>query len=47
VNGKDNRSKKKTIGSGMGTTILQDSVNESQERIIHVTKADHGLPGNW
>ncbi|KAJ5139178.1 uncharacterized protein N7515_004026 [Penicillium bovifimosum] len=56
VSGKDNRSKKKTIGSGMGTTILQDSINESQERIIHVcqerivhvTKADQeqGVPEN-
>ncbi|KAJ5545270.1 hypothetical protein N7535_006347 [Penicillium sp. DV-2018c] len=38
VSGKDNRSRKKTLNSGMGTSILQDSVNSSQERIIHVTK---------
>ena len=42
VNGSDARSgRKKNIGLGMGTTILQETVNESQEHIIHVTKTDY------
>ncbi|KAJ5193252.1 hypothetical protein N7449_009394 [Penicillium cf. viridicatum] len=34
--------KKRKISLGMGTTILQDSVNESQENIIHAPKGDYG-----
>ncbi|OQD96238.1 hypothetical protein PENVUL_c093G05183 [Penicillium vulpinum] len=34
--------KKNRISFGMGTTILQDSVNESQERIIHA-KGDYNV----
>lgn len=34
--------KKRKISMGMGTTILQDTVNESQENIIHATNGDYG-----
>ncbi|CAI7642872.1 unnamed protein product [Penicillium palitans] len=34
--------KKKKISLGMGTTILQDTVNESQENMIHGTRGDYG-----
>ncbi|KAJ5967000.1 hypothetical protein N7501_003248 [Penicillium viridicatum] len=34
--------KKRKISLGMGTTILQDTVNESQENIIRGTKGDYG-----
>ncbi|CAI7590088.1 unnamed protein product [Penicillium glandicola] len=44
LNGSEPRStKKRRIGLGMGTTILQESVNESQEHIIHA-KGDSGQP---
>ncbi|KGO78276.1 hypothetical protein PITC_058790 [Penicillium italicum] len=33
--------RKKSIGLGMGSTILQDSVNESQENIIYAPKGDY------
>lgn len=40
VNGDSAKSgRKKNISLGMGTTIMQDTVNESQERIVHVTKS--------
>lgn len=43
INGSEPRiTRKKNIGLGMGTTLLQDSVNESQENIIHATKGDYG-----
>ncbi|KAJ5779109.1 hypothetical protein N7457_006829 [Penicillium paradoxum] len=45
VSGNEARSgKKKSLSMGMGTTIMQDSANESQERIIHMAKSDYGRP---
>ncbi|KAJ5961676.1 hypothetical protein N7501_006617 [Penicillium viridicatum] len=44
INGSEPRNnKKKKISLGMGTTILQDTVNESQEHIIY-GKGDSGNP---
>ena len=33
-------SRKKNSSMGLGTTLLEETVNESQERIIHVPKTD-------
>ncbi|KAJ5801560.1 uncharacterized protein N7518_003628 [Penicillium psychrosexuale] len=43
MNGSEPRNtRERKRGLGMGTTILQDSVNESQEHIIHEPKKDYG-----
>lgn len=43
MNGSEPRNtRERKRGLGMGTTILQDSVNESQEHIIYEPKNDHG-----
>ncbi|QQK47632.1 PTH11 GPCR protein [Penicillium digitatum] len=42
MNGSEPRvARKKTFSLGMGTTLLQDTVNESQENIIHAPKGDY------
>lgn len=47
TDGSDPGTKKKKISLGMGTTILQDTVNESQENMIHGTRGDYGHRLAW